>query len=691
MVAVATAITLALTATGCHDDRPAGPTSPIVGVDRLAEPPAGRSWAPAPRREAGLSTLARADAGGFALRTAHGDVRFLAGVNLGSTTPGYQPGELAIGPEDYREWFPAMGRLGIRMVRIYTIHPPDFYRELHAYNRAHPDRPLYLVQGVYLPDESYVENGNLYRASVTESFRGELRDAVDAVYGQLDRAERRGRAAGRWDTDVSAWLVAWIIGVEWDPDATHRTDEVNARAPGHAGRYFASTKDASPTERWLAARMDEVATAEATRGGSRPIAFTNWPTVDPLRHPDEPLAREDLVGVDANHVLPTSAWPGGTFASYHAYPYYPDFQRHEPALRRYIYNGQSDPYAGYLDALKRHHAGMPVIVTETGVPSALGTAHFGPLGRHQGSHEERAAMRIDADLLRLIRDVGLSGGLLFAWTDEWFKVTWNTVAHQPADRGQLWHDPLTNEEHFGLVATDPTGALNPDPRQLGDGVGVRVDEAYLHLTVPGVPAGPVTIGLNAVAAIEGPPPPGSADRAADTAVVLDTTARSGRVWVREELDPTVLDYELAPGARPDPVGGWRPFQLITNRPLTVPSTGRRLPVEFQDVGLLRYGNWDPADPAYDSLATWRLDGDVLRIRLPWAFAGLADPSSRLALLPDSPQRTVPTAGIGLTVRTATAALTPGLIEWEPWQRVGYQERLKAGAEQVRQAMLDVAP
>ena len=27
------------------------------------------------------------------------------------------------------------------------------------------------------------------------------------------------------------------------------------------------------------------------------------------------------------HIAATQAWPGGFFASYHAYPYYPDFLR----------------------------------------------------------------------------------------------------------------------------------------------------------------------------------------------------------------------------------------------------------------------------------------------------------------------------------------------------------------------------
>ena len=29
------------------------------------------------------------------------------------------------------------------------------------------------------------------------------------------------------------------------------------------------------------------------------------------------------------------------------------------------------------------------------------------------------------------------------------------MEHQVPERRQLWHDPLTNEQWFGLVATDP--------------------------------------------------------------------------------------------------------------------------------------------------------------------------------------------------------------------------------------------
>ena len=343
--------------------------------------PAPRSWAPRPDKRAGLSRLAFTEGDKFYLQTASGRRSFIAGVNLGSTIPGTLPGELATRVSDYRRWFPQMAALGLRAIRIYTILRPCFYAELAAYNRAHRDAPLYLVQGVWIPEEQFLAGQDLYAPAVRSGFLREIDDAVKAVHGELRRSPRRGAASGTWTADLSRWLLAYSLGVEWDPRATRASDEKNAGRPAFKGIFFSSTVHASPTESWLAMALDRCASDEAARGLTMPLTFTNWPTTDPLRHPDESLSGEDVVGVDANHIRPSLAWRGGFFASYHAYPYYPDFQRREPALQRYRYRGRLDPYAGYLAALRSHHAGTPVMITEFGVPSSIGTAHMGPLGR----------------------------------------------------------------------------------------------------------------------------------------------------------------------------------------------------------------------------------------------------------------------------------------------------------------------
>lgn len=645
------------------------------------EPP-GLSWAPAPLTHEGVRVLADADADGFALHTSSGDKTFLPGVNLGSTTPLHQPGELAIEASDYRRWFEQMGRLGTRVVRIYTIHPPTFYDELATYNTSNPDRPIYLVQGVYLPDESYLEEGGtLYDKRVDRAFAQEIVDASAAVHGRLERPEQPGHASGEWTTDVSPWLVAWIAGVEWDPHGVARTDEQH-RSAAYKGEFFTATEDATATERWIARHLDALAAAESAQGVSVPIAFANWPTADPLEHPDEPDPVEDLVSVDANHVLPTEAWPGGTFASYHAYPYYPDFLRHEEALWQTRYDGRRDPYAGYLARLREHHAAMPVMVTEFGVPSSLGSAHDGPLDRDQGGHSEEAAMRTDAELLRVIESQGLAGGFVFAWTDEWFKRTWNTMAHQlPAERRQLWHDPLTNEQYFGLVATDPA-LLRDSARELipTDGpvkyVLAQADASYLHLDVTfreQLPAR-LTVSSDTVRSVAGD----------DYRFDLDLDERAGQAWVRDVLDPVRLDMEdEAPG------GTWRRFRLVTNRGMVV--RGSDAPAEHQEVGLLVEGSWDPRVDGFDSRTTWHVleAHDTVRLRLPWAMLGLADPSSRTALGPGQPAEAEVIEGLVLTVDADGAQLRLDYT-WPTWNFVEHTERLKPGVDALAEAFRDLA-
>ncbi len=681
------------------------PAFAIRGMDRIPSPPTGPSWAPAARRAAGLNLVATAAGDRFALHTASGDVTFLPGVNLGSTTPGHQPGELSVTAEQYRTWFAGMDWLGIRVVRIYTIHPPAFYRELARWNRANPDRPLYLMQGVYLPDESYVTKQDLYDGAVTSAFRAEIRDAAAAVSAGLTRPPTPGRAHGTWDTDVTPWLAGWIVGVELDPVATDASDRRNAAAERTTGRYFRSTPGATPTERWLAARMDELAGHQAARGLSRPIAFVNWPTTDPLRHPEEPLATEDLAQLDANHVRPTAAWPAGTFASYHAYPYYPDFQRHEPRLRQHRHAGRADPYAGYLAALREHHRDMPTLVTEFGVPSSIGSAHHGPLGRNQGGHSEQEAMRIDAELLRLIRDEGLAGGFLFGWADEWFKFTWNTIGHSDGERRQLWHDPYTNEQHFGLLAMDAAGNPEATEKRLFDAEGgwpvrratARVDESYVHLRIGlgDAPPPALTLAFDVLPGLDGPPPPGSGDRAADAALTLDLGHRSGQAYLRDQLDPMPLDYRLPAAARGPAPAGWKPFELIVNRDLTVPSTGQRLPAEVLNAGTLRHGTWDPDDEDADSRALWRLDGGDLTVRVPWALLGLADPSAHRVTVPVPAGSGVArfatrvTPGLRLTASATGTDQSVGDVTWVDWNRPYHTERLKQGAVLFRDAALDV--
>ena len=652
-------------------------------------PDSSGTWAPAPATVGSLSVLAapvETTAGpGIALHTAAGDRTFWSGVNLGSTTPGHNPGELSPTATDYHRWLADMGEMNVHFLRIYTLLPPVFYDELLAFNRAHATNPIYLIQGVYLPDESYVHTGDLLRSGPTSMFTEELEQVSAAVSGDLVRPTTPGRASGTWTSDVSPWLAAWIVGAELDPVALHKSDAKNRLHEPFQGDFFASAPGASATESWYAERMDELAKSEVSRHRSVPIAFINWPTTDPLTHESEPSPKEDLVGVDANRIAATDRYPGGTFASYHAYPYYPDFLRYTPEYLQTKVADEPDAYLGYLSALKQHHAevGLATMVTEFGVPSSIGSAHFGTAGRDQGAHSETEAMEIDASLLRGIKSAGLSGALVFSWTDEWFKRTWNTEPRQDAtntERRALWHDPLTNEQWFGIFAEDP---LRVGWRTAFESRGalreLKVDHdasyVYLNLLFDQAPTTPLTLGFSVVR-----------DAKPDVQVIVDPAGQTARAYVRTSLDPIRLDGLQRKDLPVADLPGWRLQRLTANRSYV----GH--PAEFVPVGELVRGTWDPQSPEYNSMATWQLTGSTLELRLPWSMLLVGDPSTRTAVTPGP--RGAPTNvhvnSISVAVDQGSGPTRAGEISWEPWNVAAATERMKAGASDLADALSEVS-
>jgi hypothetical protein len=322
------------------------------------------------------------------------------------------------------------------------------------------------------------------------------------------------------------------------------------------------------------------------------------------------------------------------------------------------------------------------MITEFGVPSSLGDAHRGTLGRDQGGHDESGQLAIDAELLDVIREAGADGGYLFEWTDEWWKPTWNVMVRQtPADRRQVWHDVLSAEEFYGIVATDPV-ATDRTETDLGTVAGVRlsvrVDPSWVYLTLTGeqIDRQRIVLGLDVVdggAATL----PGSrlADGASDVAVVVDAGAGTATMFVRTDQDPVVLDFagDLPENWADRCAQGWCLQALSQNR------GSEELAAEYQSVGDLREGPWDPAADGADSRNTWQIAPGQLRLRLPWGLLAVADPSSgtgcRIVDRVCTGQRI---DGIGLRMETPRGSGSSAPVTWEPWQQVDYVERLQPG-------------
>ena len=672
--------------------------------------------------------------------------QFWAGVNLGATLPGTSPGELAPKRSDYDRWLQQMGELGATSVRIYTILRPDFYDALRAYNLAHTQDPIFVLHGVWIPEDEILQTQNAFDPDVTAKFREELADAVAAVHGDLVRPVKIGHASGTFTSDISPWVIAYSIGVEWDPGVVENTNKVNpttnvdsttgaissSSKGAPAGKYIKTSADANPMERWIASMLDHVAILEAKRGWSRPLTYTNWVTADPIRHPEEPFVSEDSIVVDAKHMSATPAWPGGFFASYHAYPYYPDGLRLQTDylnFRRASTN-TVDAYAGYIHSLHQHHGDQAVMITEFGQPSSIGIAHRGPDGRNQGGHSEQQAGINNADIMRIIAEEGFAGGMVFEWLDEWFKFTWNSVEHElPKDRRSMWRNPLTNEEHFGILALEAGATqkvvLDGKDKEWtskqsqvilsssGSVKEVRAthDEESLYLRIRFKPKkGGTKVGKEAWAEEElavglqvypepnnGLPGRPGVSPESNVAVTIGP-GNVAKLHVASWTDPVMFEFgiakkemtinasDLVPGS-----GSWSAPQQIVSRALVVPSTKEKLAIDTIPFGDLRWGTTDPTSADFDDRALINGAKNVLELRLPWGMIGLSDPSSKLRLRPkaDGTMASEPIERIGITIvgPKGVVAKTSG-YGWEAWNRVTWHERKKAGWPYLQTVMND---
>ncbi len=639
----------------------------------------------------------RAGAGRFERLAAEGSWRpfYLRGVNVGTAVPGRFPGEFPDDPVLYRQWLDGIGELGANAVRVYTLHPPSFYRALWEHNRERPEQKLWLIQGIWCELPPGSDFGDpAYLAEV----RAEVRRVVDAVYGNLELPPRPGHAHGIYEADLGEDLFGFLFGREWEPLPVEAFNRAHPGEHTYAGRYVHAAR-VPAFEAWLAASLDFLASYETERYRlQHPLAFVTWPTLDPLHHPTESTIEEefrirgeplppqratmawdeDRASVDPTRLRATAAFPAGLFAAYHVYPYYPDFMNLDPDYAKVRDDEGTNRYLGYLQALRAHHGDQPVLVAEFGVPTSRGIAHFHPEGWHHGGHTEQAQGQILVRMARTIERAGMAGAVVFSWIDEWFKRNW-MVQHResPPWRNPLWLNVMDPEQQFGLVAARPG---RDGPRAILDGsaeewtgvaplmqaragplrqLKVGSDEAYLYLALEADPAAAsstvheIWVGVDTHAPELGDhrfPPPAEAR----TPLGLEFLLRfGGKGESRILVDDSYFFQEQAAGrpcrSRSNENGRFVEILEVANRERYT-RAGEYIPPRDYNASRLRFGSTRRDHPDFDSLADWYRspDGRWLEARIPWGLLNVADPSSRQVIheteATDGPVETTATEG-----------------------------------------------
>ncbi|SDO57293.1 hypothetical protein [Alkalicoccus daliensis] len=566
----------------------------------------------------------------------------IKGVNMGMAKPGYAPGEAAITRAEYRRWFEQIGEMNANTIRNYTLHPPAFYEELLSYN-LEAEEPLYLFHGVWIDEEPLEKTRDAFTPEIIEKFEKEMLTVADVIHGNAQVEQVPGHAYGNYQADISPYVIGWIIGIEWYPVMVDNMLTEYPDLGDYDGKYI-YTEDADPMEYWLAERLDTLFTYEKEEYASmRPLSFTNWVTTDNLDHPAEPSEQEDMAVVDPNHIhTKEDAEAVGMFASYHVYPYYPDFLNLEEEYLEYEdHRGNPNSYAGYLNDLEESHE-LPILVAEFGIPASRGRTHSNPYGWDQGFISEQQQGEIVSYLYEVIEAEGMLGGLVFTWQDEWFKRTWNTMDYDDPYRRPYWSNAQTNEQQFGLLSFDLHKVRINGEDDWAEGtvlaenssgdlkeLTVDHDERYLYVKYTGeFSAEDEVVTHFSIRPGEGVNVGGFG---ADFRLTL--AEDSGEMEIAGDYDTFYFDYEdsLPEDERTSPEDleeTFHPIRLALNKEITRPDTGEVLPFEYDRTGIFQEGIADPSHEDYNSLNDYvfNAENDIIEVRIPWMLFNAKDPS-----------------------------------------------------------------
>lgn len=639
---------------------------------------------------------------------------FMRGVNIGATEPGLFPGDLTISYDTYYRWFGYISEMNCNCIRIYTLMPPQFYQALGDFNKKAKNK-LYLYQGIWVNEEDIERLSDTYAENekILNDFMTDAVNLVNVIHGKAKIAETAGEAYGTYNTDVSPWLVGWIIGIEWDPNFVINTNNQHPDKKDYDGEYL-YTQTASPFEAFLCRVGDALIKHEAeTYKFQVPLAFSNWITTDPLTHPNEPHFDEDKATVNTENVKCRNFGPG-MFASYHIYPYYPDSLNYQEDYLEYTDDsGKVNTYEAYLEDLKLAHT-MPIIVAEFGIPTSRGMGHESVMGYNQGMVDETAQGAMLIDMLGSIENAKYAGGIVFTWQDEWFKRTWNNVMFDIADRRPYWSNIQTTEQCFGLLAFDPgkesmaayvDGDVSewrntkPTVTTAQGKLYIKSDERYLYIMLDAgnydFEKDTLLIPINTIAdqgSLKAAQYNAEFDTAADFLIYINGKDNS-HIYVDQYYDAfnyyfleskKLSDIKAEENAGVKNSGMFDIMRLCYGYNLTVKGTNQVVPDKAYETGKLRYGNGNPKAQEYKSLSDFYFKNGKLEIRIPWQLLNVMDPSGKQQISDFRKTQVIsPQAyqsfDFGFAYRTGAESLKitlGGSYEYNGWNTPTWHERLK---------------
>ncbi|CDB89079.1 putative uncharacterized protein [Clostridium sp. CAG:253] len=525
----------------------------------------------------------------------------------------------------------------------------------------------------------------------------DLRDLVNIIHGNAKVEKRVGHAYGNYTRDISKYVIGWILGIESDQSLVEGTRDANKHVTSYSGDYLSCEKVEPYEVFWCEIGDYALKYEDEKYHMQRPVSYSNWPTADVMKHPNEPLSKEDAISLTVDDLNAQNKFKTGIFASYHVYSYYPNFMfSEEPYCSYKDESGKINTYLGYLKNLIAHNK-CPVLIAEFGIPASRGVTHVNPItGFNQGGVSARQQGEMLVSMFKDIKKSKCAGGLVFVWEDEWFKRTWNTMDYTNSDYRAYWNDVQTSEQHFGLAEYISTecdlipvldGELDEWSKKdiifekNDTKIYVKCDSTYVYIAIQDKKADFDKKGNNLYFDINpntGCGNYGDIKLSSDADFILHIEGKNKtRLLVDPDSDSYVRaepDWEKLNLVK-DKKDSFHRIYLITDKSLLYPQTKKRLPVQKSETGLLHFGKVDVDDDIGDVLTDFYYKKHVFEVRIPWGLLGFSAPSVK-EINYSSKNTTLKVDGINIGYISANKNIGEKQFKWDSWEHASYRHHLR---------------